>query len=309
MWIEATLGEEGFAARGFTRSLRKETFSVSIRLVLFDSSWGTAARTSVIQRLARIPDLEDEVLIDQHGFVQVPRLTPFPISSQRQHFPPSYWVQRDSPSMVPYAPHSLPLNTVLVKVISLSPPEGGLRGFAGVIEDSGDSEWDKGTPVFGVHDGPLSNCAVVHEGQLACMECSSDAALYSDHAIPLLIASWSLGMGCFQNSKRLRGRRIALTEGNAISSKLRDILSILDLEPILIPQSPSLRALSLASEADIVLSGFEDANDISFLRSAIGEKAAAFFWNSTDGGVRQRMRLAPWLVGETLQQTSCAIPQ
>lgn len=307
IWVEATLDRDGFAARGFTRSLRKETFSVEVRLILFDEAWNEAARHAIIQGLSHTPNLENELFVDRQGFINVPRLVPVLLPPPPDQLPSTRWILREDTQTEPFASQKIPLGFVLVRIVSLTPSEGGLRGFAGFIENQGASTWRIGDRVFGIYDGPLSNCALIHQGRLAPIRDPEEAHFYADSVLPLIVASASLGIGSISNITRLNGRRIGLTEGGIISTQLHRILSILGASVSIISRSESVHTLSLISSSDIILSGYTDAEDIQFIKSALRDTAVSFFWNSSRGGVQQAVDLNPWLVEDTLRAAASII--
>ncbi|KAF9553112.1 hypothetical protein CPC08DRAFT_822512 [Agrocybe pediades] len=304
IWVLSDLKEEGLAACGFTRSLRKEAFSFELRLVLLDNIWRDKSDIDIVRNLAKIPNLEDEVLVDQEGFIKVPRLVEIETTSLPEVRPsiPAQWEQDDVGYIRRRYVNSVEEDNVLVQVVCVSPAEAGLRGFVGFVEDGGASQWEKGSLVFGIYDGNLSNIVKVHSGLLALCPDLDKAPLFAEMAVPLVILSASIGIGCLINPKRLSGRHISVfSVAGVLSSYLQALLESTGSRSSLIPSIGSCDATSIISRSDIIFSGHLPAEDIQFVKSHLRRNAILFNWDDQQLGVKEVVKLNPWVVGDSLQ--------
>ncbi|KAF9541628.1 ketoacyl-synt-domain-containing protein [Agrocybe pediades] len=304
IWVLADLDLDGFAARGFTRALRKELFTFNLHLVLLHSVWRTMSDIDVVCHLAAIHDLEPEILIDRDGLIRVPRLVPVKDPTLLRPIVPTlplHWLQEDTGDIVARYP-SLRAGFAIVRVMSISPSEGGFRGFVGVVEDPGFSDWEVNSPVFGVYHGRLSNLISIHAGQLARCANMDNARLYADAALPLIILSLSLGLTSLRDSKRLKGIRICLTEAGFVSTYIGALLSSTSASISIVPPGTNLTAaLAMIAESDLVLSGHSTSENIELVRSNLRQDAEAFFWNDSTLGISKNVKINPWFVGDSLR--------
>jgi len=105
VWIQATDGLDGEAARGLTHTLCKEFPTWNIRLVVFDPSWSPEQRRSAITKLQEDSSVEPEVKIDANGSVYVPRVIPLPSSSRKTAFDTSKpWMVVDGKAVLTLLP-------------------------------------------------------------------------------------------------------------------------------------------------------------------------------------------------------------
>ncbi|KAF4618329.1 hypothetical protein D9613_011586 [Agrocybe pediades] len=307
IWVISDLKEEGFAACGFTRALRKEALSFDLHLVLLDHVWRTTAIADVVLNLSKISNLEDEILIDREGFIRVPRLVEVEIPSSPAVRPPMpvYWEQDDVGHISRRYIGGVEEHCVLVQIVCTSPPEAGLRGFVGFIEDPGTSHWKKGSHVFGAYEGNLSNLITVHPGQLALCPHLGQAPLYAEMAVPLIILSASVGIGSLVNPERLSGRHVLLPSNtDPLSSYLRALLQNTGARVSLIPSMGSCDATSIIFDGDIVLSGHLSQEDTQFIISHFRPNAVLFNWDDPSLGLKSIVKLNPWIVGDSLGRAS-----
>jgi len=310
IWVLSNLNDDGFAARGFTRTLRKELFSLNLRLVLLDERWKTHCQRDIVHKLSNIPDLEHEVFIDHQGFIQVPRMveiesTSAPANGHRSL--PHLW-SLDKQQVVAFSPPKLSAGFVTVRITHSSPSEGGLRGFSGFIENPGSSSWEKQSPVFGVYHGDLSNCISIHEAQIAPVENIDHACIYADMALPLTILSFCFGVGVFEDPKGLVGKHIGSTEHSFVSVYLQRLLSKFGAQSSVVTNEASVDTLTAISECDAVLCGYSTPEDIQFIKSNLRRNAWLVHWNDSTCGLQRSIALNPWLVADTLRAATGVIP-
>ncbi|KAH7925399.1 polyketide synthase [Leucogyrophana mollusca] len=298
IWIQATSGIDGAAARGFSRSLRKELFMNVVRLVIFDQGWSSDDRLLFIHRLSRMDDLEEEICVDSAGNISVPRLVPLSSPPDTQTFKPAeYWVSASMGIKHPPTPEIIDEHS-FVAVSRCSTVEAGLWGFVGRVVEGSSIAAD--TVVVGVADGPLSNRVMVHEGQLWLVPEGCDPDALPVIALGAVVAFLALGAGTIDHPKRFSRRHILITNADTtIGKALTFICNSLCLNHNTIPDDISLDGLSLASTSDVVLSGSSADRDVQLLRSSTSSTTRCFLWNDALC-VRQAVRDDPWVVGDAL---------
>lgn len=307
LWIEATSDAAGSAARGFTRSLRKELSSITLRLVLFDAVWTGTERLEIIRKMSRMPHLESEIMIREDGRIMVPRIVPSPSPRNNQPVDPgSHWVADDnaiSPSTIP----TLTAHHVSIRVLSSSAAEGGLRGIVGRVINGGSTRWLTGATVLGVTAGALSNCAVIHEGQIIALDDVGEGAAdhYASAALPIVFTAFALGISSIRHPERFENRVVLVTDSiSHIGSCILQTLGQLGVQAVPIPNSLSLDLLSRLSSCDLVISGYAVKEQVQFICSAMGEKTSLFLWNTA----AEMISRDPWLAGDALRELLALFP-
>ncbi|THH18839.1 hypothetical protein EW146_g2208 [Bondarzewia mesenterica] len=291
IWLEATYGMDIAAARGFSRSLRKELFHVRIQLVTFDTVWPAEKRRTIIFRLSEMDALEEEVHVDCIGNIFVPRLVPLPSPIAQSFDPRVCWVY-DEGCLMHLCMPSISDQQVLIQISSCSPAEAGMWGFVGRIELQ--------TPPY--------QTLRVHEGRICYVENAMDADKIASTILAAIVAILAIGGGAIDEPMRLRGKPILVTNGDSvIGQALLWILSCLGLQSKSIPSVIQLSDLSLVLASDIIISGFMGA-DSQFLRSAASPSTRLFLWNDPLVGVRRTISGDPWAAGDALRKILPKLP-
>ncbi|KAF7355656.1 Polyketide synthase [Mycena sanguinolenta] len=310
LWVESTTETvAGSAARGFTRSLRREGLRTDIRLVLFDASWQPDQRKAILRYLAEFPHLEREVVVDADAKILVPRIVLRPTIldqpsstelSQRWEYHPS------TTSLIHSTPGSLRDGDVLVRVLSTS-RLGPLAGIVGVVHATRTPSWTIGTRVVGVSACDLSNFQVFFEGEIAELPADADIHASSTLAVPLLILALSLGSSLL-NPRRLVCQRAHIAEDSSIVNCIQFIWRVLNLN------SSSIRDAALCESSftsGIVIAGRLDSAAIHVLKSRIHSDASLFIWDDPISGILPQLQRERWLAGDILQKyvPAISIPQ
>ncbi|KIJ41950.1 hypothetical protein M422DRAFT_171681 [Sphaerobolus stellatus SS14] len=271
IWIEASQDSDGFAAQGFFRAWRRETFSFEIRLVLFDCKWKQAERCFIIETLARLPNLEPELLVDSEGMLRVPRLVPLESPSSQDG---GQSVHSELPVLMN--------GEVLIRITSMTPPAGKFRGFIGHIEESGSKNWSKNSLVAGVANLDLANYAAVSTGQIVPVQedFSEQPNEYASIVIAAFIVSSVLGLAPIDEVDYFADRRVLVTDSETgLQRIILRILQSLRMSVTSTTSSLSINSIAAISEAEIIISGFTQEEDCELIRDAMASNAVAFFWN------------------------------
>ncbi|KAF8161949.1 hypothetical protein K438DRAFT_2070439 [Mycena galopus ATCC 62051] len=296
LWIYATADAQNGAALGFSRSLRRELHAAKVNLVVFDPIWTPQGQLRVIQELSKIPGIEPEVFITDHGRIHVPRLIhrAFADDNRCLDLEKPWIVTRNNVLQCPPSP--LPPNYVLVRVTNLSPPSAGLRGFSGVVVNSASAIWSKDASVIGVVDDQISNYVLVHEGRVtaAC----DDAPLYAALAVPLVILAVTVGIEAIRMPARLTGRSFLITNcetpmGRCLATLLRNM----DVASATTSENPCDMKPASVGQHEFILSGYSADDDVQLLQSKIHADAITTWWTRS---LTHEMEKNPWLAGDAL---------
>ncbi|KAJ6515504.1 putative polyketide synthase [Mycena sanguinolenta] len=310
LWVEATNGTlAGSAARGFTRSLRREGLRTDIRLVLFDATWQPDQRKAILRYLAEFPHLEREVVVDADAKIFVPRiiLRPSVLDQPSSTELSQCWEYHPFTTSLIHSTVGSPGDgEVLVRVLSTS-RLGPLAGIVGIVHTIRTPLWTIGTRVVGVSASDLSNFQVFFEGEIAELPADADIHATSTLVVPLLILALALGSH-FLSPRRLLRQRIHITEDSSIVSCIQSIWRTLNLDSSLIRDAASRESLSTSS---IVIAGRLDSAAIQVLKSRIQSDASLFIWDDPIAGILPRLKRERWLAGDILQKyvPAISIPQ
>ncbi|KAJ3795783.1 polyketide synthase [Lentinula aff. detonsa] len=308
IWVIATSGLDAAGARGFSRSLRKELLHIDVRLVTFDKLWSEEEHKIIVNQLAAMEEMETEIHIDNDLSILVPRFVPLLAPAPDTFDPTLYWVSDDAGVSQPALPNPK-IHEVLVRVSSSSVIDAGFFGFVGTVINSGNTAWVGGTLVLGIAGGPLTNVVCVHEGHLASLDSvHCNRKLFASLAIPMLIATMALGSGALARPQRLHGRRIIVTNNDGPTAQaLLWLLSAFNIHASSIGGGTSLQNISLLSQADIIISGFQ-LDDQRLTQNVAPLTSRLHFWRDSANGLHQSMNRDPWSVGDTLTQLLGALP-
>ncbi|KAF7352570.1 Polyketide synthase [Mycena venus] len=307
LWVEATDKTlAGSAARGFTRSLRREGLKTDVRLILFDVSWTPDQRSAILRYLAEFPHLEKEVVIDAQAKIFVPRiiLQPPVVEPSRSLALSECWKYHASTtSLVHSSPGSPRDGEVLVRVLSAS-KLGPLTGIVGVVHATRSSSWAVGTRVVGVSGLDLSNVQILFEGEIAALPADADIHATSTLVVPLLILALALGSHLLSPC-RIVGQHLHIAEEDSVVRCIQHLWRILNFDASAIRDAASPKSLSTSS---IVIVGRLDSAAIQVLKSRIQPNASVFIWDDIISGVPSRLQHERWLAGDILQKYIPTIP-
>ncbi|KAK7062198.1 reducing polyketide synthase FUB1 [Favolaschia claudopus] len=161
LWIESSWDVHGAAAQGFSRSLRKE-LGHPVYLVIFAPNWDSSERRQMLHQLAQVADLEQELIIDSHRTILVPRLYPSTPPSSSPHLDNNnYWTQTGADSASYLSLPMLSNNQILVRIKSTYPLSQDLHVVAGEVVGTKSSCWMEGS-----HVSLLAGFSRINRGQI-----------------------------------------------------------------------------------------------------------------------------------------------
>ncbi|KAK7039743.1 polyketide synthase [Favolaschia claudopus] len=298
IWIEATLDTfNGAVAIGFARSLMQELVAIKIHLVLFDASWESHARSSVIQELSLMPlSIETELVIDHRGVVLVPRICSYPLRAPDILNKQEYWVVQSASHVVQPPLPSPDSSHLLVQICSLSEPQGGLQGIIGTVVNSTSLEWPSGTRIVAVVQSPQSNFVLVHEGQVSAVPKDADEGQYVHLALVWTMAALGLRLHS-KPSKVLKNIQAVILHTGKFAASVAHIIEHLGVKTILI--SPILPlVLPQLTPGDVIIGGLP----IDFAATVTQSNCVSMFnWDHPVKGALSSIAQNPWLVGVTIE--------
>ncbi|KAJ7459820.1 hypothetical protein FB451DRAFT_1182121 [Mycena latifolia] len=302
LWIDATDETlDGAAARGFTRSLRREATNTDIRLVLFVSSWEASRRTAAMHYLTGFPYLEHELAVDVEGNLLVPRIVLQPSVDEKSTLDMTKCWKLQSPSLlVQSVPDILRDGEVAVQILSVS-TSGTMSGVVGVVRSTRSSSWAAGARVVGVSsDSMLSNYTTFFQGQIAAVPDDVDVHMVSALAVPLLILALALG-GHLTSPERLRGQRVLVPQHQPWSDVIEHLWPVFGLDPSVLKVGSFPESDSCASDI-VIAQGATDRAKIQVLKSRLKAGAFLFVWDDLLSGVSPSLHKDRWLAGDILQK-------
>ncbi|KAH7907339.1 putative polyketide synthase [Hygrophoropsis aurantiaca] len=288
VWFTSTQGIDADAARGFTRSLRRELPLWNVFLVIFHESHTPAERNQIVRQISAIPGMEPEVVVDDNCQILVPRFYessgPSPMGGLGQVLPT--WGAMD----------------VEVEVIATVPSVARIHGVVGrvtrVTDDSHNYLLDS-TVVSVVADSP-GKTVLLHKGAVATL----DANVYNLDVIATLapaffIAGLALSSSIIRDSSRiLSGRLILMCDDSPFTQALSWVFSTLRVQHLEIASNASpldLRSLHLRT-GDVVVCPHNGHNGI--LQTFVRDGIRVVKWGSD---LASTLTSDPWFIGDALQ--------
>ncbi|KIJ38996.1 hypothetical protein M422DRAFT_258148, partial [Sphaerobolus stellatus SS14] len=330
VWIIATDGPDGDAARGLVRTLIKELPAWKIHLVIFDASWSPGRRHTAIAKLQdEASSVEPEIKVTAEGAVFVPRVVPQASAVIESAFDTSKtWMKVDANAVHTSLP---PLGTfdVVVEISHWSSVDSdGPRAFMGTVSNKGATEFTMGEYVMGIIEGPVCNRLVAHAGSLVPCEKKHAAALAD--AVGLVIGALALGPGTLNRTGRLAAIQHALitdvhtTTGHAIARLFNqlglDIFCIGEGDAAELAESLGIPVgrVSVASNAlwvarqrclyDVILSGAQSKPDVQLVTQLGMPQGILHFWNSDSQRLSDVLKRDPWIVAHALEVALQVLP-
>lgn len=290
----------GDAAYGFTRALRKEYRTWTIRVATFEASWTDAQRTEAAQELLALDTDEVEMVIDADGSILIPRVEvsdpPLPLVPLSLDKP---WKMEHGKVVQAHLPYPVE-DHVVVAISGVTANDGRLWTFVGKSDDYPQ-------PVVGISIGSYCSHLQVHKGSIVEMEESSISSSDVGSYPPILAATIvALAVGCaaFDHKERLRGARVLVVETKSgVGSDIRDVCAGLGMEAMLITSldDEQLKTYYL-NKPQIILSDVRDAPDVGLVRSILDpRRGRAFFWDHAEEGIESTIANDPWAIGDALR--------
>ncbi|OBZ73483.1 Nonribosomal peptide synthetase 14 [Grifola frondosa] len=299
LWFVASAGLDGDASLGFTRSLRKEYRSWTIRVAVFDAIWTGKQMKRAVGDLVKKPGVEDELWIDSNGSVFVPRIVQtLPPRTHSPFQPDLPWKLEKSSLRQVTAPH-VPDDHVLVHVVGAAHGSEQLWSYVGSLQGSSGL-------YAGVASGPLSNVVVAHRGSVVEIPMSTNTSSVSEAPCILssAIAILAVGLTSLSQPERLRQKRVVVTHSNTVlGSQIVRLYAKLNMDILSLPSQlkvADLRGL-FTHRPNIIISGSQDAAEIQILKDIVARGGELLLWNQADQGVARLLNIDPWLVGDALR--------
>ncbi|EIN05362.1 polyketide synthase [Punctularia strigosozonata HHB-11173 SS5] len=301
-WFTAEEGIDGQAARGFTRSIRREYPAWRVKLAVFDRFWSKSDHVGIARELSSWNDAEDEILVSPEGKVCVPRLRSLSPPSSRVPFcPEKPWILGDGGVCHTSSPPTSSKDVrVSIKVSGFRQCSDSLFIFLGHTAESNDA-------VMGITGGPIANFIMSHPDSLSPLPSDPE---YSESAPPLTaiaIIAISMGISAIIHPERLRRRRIIVTHADRnLGRDLVKILHALCLDVTAIASTVSIYDLSVytGTGASFILSGYNSPADIDILAGALDANGKMFLWDHPTTGLMSYLEREPWNIGDALRLSS-----
>ena len=305
LWLSASSGYDGDSAMGLSRSLAREYVVWQVYLVIFDGTWDDLKRISFISALASKRISEPLLIVDRIGKISVPRIIPSPPPSQKSSFRPSLpWISSQTMFvqrfLIPRGDHF-----TIVKLLAISPAEGGIQGFVGHVSSaSGPISIDKGDLVVGIMPSlDFPNCVVVPVASLARLPASDEqlAAEIAGVALGLCISTLACNGFALYSKRRSQGVKALLVHANhAVRSSIRWFLGFLNFEVVESELESPVALSNLNSRFDFILSGSNSSADFQACCQKRAQSGRLFMWNNPHTGVASILENDPLAIGEAL---------
>ncbi|PCH35877.1 ketoacyl-synt-domain-containing protein [Wolfiporia cocos MD-104 SS10] len=288
IWFVAAEGINADAARGFTRSLRREVPQWDIGLATFSSTLPQAQWARILQNIGSIPGMEREIFVDAKYRPHVPRFAMALGPS------PSSLVSRRKRSSL--LPHNVQIDVIACSVWC------DMYGVVGRVMECNESDSTllDSIVVTVVTTHPTTTLSV-HSGAVTSVPAEVDAPFTAFIAIAFVIVGVALGPARIQNARSRHSGRVIVTHCDTpIARAIIWLCGILAINPISVLSSYSpVRFASLKLGAgDTVITGFDAADRT--LESFASEGTRIFRWSS-DTQLAYLLSSDPWLIGEILE--------
>ncbi|KAF8503015.1 ketoacyl-synt-domain-containing protein [Hysterangium stoloniferum] len=313
VWIVATDGPDGDAARGLTRTLGKELPAWSIHLVICDASWSMQKRRAAIAKLQDNPAIEPEVRLDINGAIHVPRVVPLPSPSLEAPFESDkHWVTGDDKVSLAALPALGPFDIAVEVSHWSSLNKDSPQAFIATVSNKGTSDFATGDWVMGLTDAPFSNRLVVHGGSV--VPCQPNDSRVLPDAAGLASAVLALGPGTLRRMGRLQAiQHVLVTNADTLIGQAAARLYVhLGLDVFCIAEGDA-EALAKSIQVprcryDVVLSGARSKPDVQAVTQLCTPQGILHLWNSESDGLLSNLKRDPWLAAFALEVALQNIP-
>ncbi|KAI0917633.1 Type I Iterative Polyketide synthase (PKS) [Taiwanofungus camphoratus] len=294
----ASTGLNGDSSLGFTRSLRKEFQSWTVRAVVFDGEWTNEEKTQVALHLTTQPDCEPEVLVKADGSVHIPRIVTSSAPVTHSLFQPDLPWKYEQSTLVQTAAPSVPKEHVLIEVIRIAKGPDKVWSFLGRTQGISGI-------VYGIASGSLSNIVVAHKGSVFELQHSDiEESNLGPSLLASVIAVLAIGTSSFVDPERLRDTMIVVGDSDTeLGSQIMQIYKQLGLQILALPTHSSPRDLRklFTGYPKIVLSGTQDISEVQILNDLVSQTGKLFLWNHPRQGIASTLATDPWSIGDALK--------
>ena len=294
-------GLDGDASLGFTRALRREYPTWTVRVATFDPTWTSTRKSQAAQELIPLAGKEVELKVHVDGTVMAPRVELAEPPASRVPLSLDHpWMLEDGEVLridlpLPSADH------VLVQIDSVIANTAGIWQFAGKVDGVG-------LPVVGITTRSMSSHIQVHRDAVVELKSEDGSDTNSSFSMPPLIASTILALAvgprALSRPERLRGSSILIHDADGeLGAQIYNLCTDLGLEASLIRglRTDELEP-SYLRKPDFILSGTRERTDAAMLRTLLAAgRGRLLFWNDPEGGLADIVTRDPWTVGDALQ--------
>lgn len=297
IWILANDGQDGGAALGMVRALRREYLSWTIRLIVFPASYTEEMRQESLMRLPVCLKDELDIVISPSGDPMVPRMV---------HLTP---LSTDASSTVDRrAAEEVPVGHIVARVLHSSTYHEVSAIIALVINDDV-TDYQEGCTVVALITGSPTPGDMVTLDAAAVSAASPHLLQHAASAIGAVRAYTTAvlapGIATFRSPKRLQSQRILLTHSDTpFGRSVAHVYSLKQLRITEVAENVSLLDLSRLSDQhfDIIISGYEDRAHERVLTSLLRPgRGKLFTWNHPSTGIPGLIATEPYTVADALQ--------
>lgn len=329
IWIVATEGPDGDAARGLTRTIGKELPAWKIHLVICEPSWTDKQRRNAVAKLQDLPTIEPEIKLDADGSIHVPRVVPLTSPALESSFNAGeHWVNDDGKIAHAMLPVLGPYDIVVNVSHWSSLDDNFPRAFIGSVTNKETSDFALGDWVMGITDAKITNKLVVHAGSV--VPCQPRHCELLCDAPGLVTAVLALGPGTLHRTGRRAAIRHALvcdahTPVGQAAARFYvqlglDVFCIAEGDAVALANSLDVPVgrVSVASNAvwvarqrclyDVVLSGASYKPDVQAVTQLTAPRGILHLWNGEERGLAHVLEHDPWAVALALEVALQALP-
>lgn len=292
LWLFTNSESEIHSGMGFSRSLAREYPLWDVHFIGFACRWTEEDMWRYITRL----DFNTEIvtMVDEHGVISVPRVMPSSPPSGKSKFDPNApWMVTETGIIPTWVAQSTE-DHVIIDVVSMSQPEGNIRGFVGrIYAPTGDLI--KGQLVMGV-------TIAQHLSNRVSVSASSLARLSEDQLVNATnIAGTALGLAIVAMALGIRPRKpksvLLANSSDVTGPSVRWFLSLLGVKVVEVKSDVAADLAHAANQVNAVLSGSQDVLEAQVFAST---HQRVFFWNHPQTGLAAILRDDPTSIGEAL---------
>ncbi|CCM04656.1 uncharacterized protein FIBRA_06840 [Fibroporia radiculosa] len=305
LWFTATEGIDGEASLGFTRSLRREYPSWSVRHIIFSTKWTFEERVEEVRYLASVPQCEDETLVLADGSIVVPRIEQLPILRTNDEFDPDKPWRYEMSTLKHIRDPDVPDDHVLIRIIGITCRTGSAWAFVGRADDSQKL-------VTGITFDHPTNVVISHIGSIAehTWSCTEGAAS-APHVLAYVIAVLAIGQAAFLQPHRLRRSQIVVTHSDTdLGQRIAEIYEDIHLRVVAFPSYACTSEIqqAISRRPSVVVSATLD-EPVQLKLHTLSDSTKIFLWNDPSSGIRKLLADDPWLIGDALRCAISACPR
>jgi hypothetical protein len=298
LWFTAVKEEQGPAAIGFTRSLRREFPGWQVHLTLFDSAWPVEEHKELVTGQLAFKNIEPETFVNVDGVVCVPRVVRAPDLSIDNSFNEEQpWSIRGR-ELIQHDYPSTRRAHVLVDINAVSSVEGDIRAYIGVVRNSE-------RLVVGIMSGEVTNVISTPERAVADLPASFKGLTDGPPLLAAVTIALGLGVRALEAPLYTNKEKVIVTHSDTVlGSNIVALLKGVGYKVCPVPSTVSRHKLAAGMrklDAAFVFSGYTDSSILSSLEQTVSPEGSVFSWNDNCTGISKTLQSRPWVIGETLR--------